>query len=196
MTRPLPRQALLDAVHRYASHHGVSDLSLRELAQAVGTSHRMLLYHFGSREQLLVALVEANEALQRRSVAEALAPGDVPATDILGRIWDRLAHPDMGPSERLFFELYGQALQGRPGTTALLDGIVTSWIDPATEMFQSLGLSPDDARAEARLNLAVVRGLLLDLLATGDRTGVDRAMELFLSRAPTSPIPPFSDSGH
>jgi AcrR family transcriptional regulator len=189
MTRSDPRQLLLDAVVTYASHHGVSDLSLRELARAVGTSHRMLLYHFGSKHDLLVAIVEANEKAQRASAAEILATADATPADVLRRLWSRLADPAMWPSERLFFELYGQALQGRPGTTALLDGIVTSWIEPAAELLRRRGVDPADARAQARLNLAVVRGLLLDLLATGDGDGATRAMELFLGRNAGPPAP-------
>ena len=180
------RQALLDAVIRYASDHGVSDLSLRQLAAAVGTSHRMLIYHFGSKEELLVAIVEANENAQKMLVAEILAGGKSAPHEVLRLVWDRLADEAMGPSERLFFELYGQALQGRPGTRALLDGIVSSWIEPAAEILRAGGVSPAEALSQARLNLAVVRGLLLDLLATGDRDGVTDAMKLFLRQSAAS----------
>jgi hypothetical protein len=41
------------------------------------------------------------------------------------------------------------------------------------------GVPADVVRAHARLGLAVTRGLLLDLLATGDRAGVDAALEVF-----------------
>jgi AcrR family transcriptional regulator len=44
---------------------GIADLSLRELAAAIGTSHRRLLYHFGSREGLLVAIARAVEEAER-----------------------------------------------------------------------------------------------------------------------------------
>jgi hypothetical protein len=37
------------------------------------------------------------------------------------------------------------------------------------------------ARARARLYLALIRGLLLDLLATGDRRGTAAALDAFLS---------------
>ena len=86
------------------------------------------------------------------------------------------------PFERLFFEIYGQALQGRPHAAPLLDGIVTSWLDPLTEFAVELGIPAEDARANARLWVAVARGLLLDLLATGDRRGVDQALEQFSSQ--------------
>jgi AcrR family transcriptional regulator len=186
---------LLDAVVAYASHHGISNLSLRELAAAIGTSHRMLIYHFGSREQLLVAVVEVNEAEQRAAVTEALADGDGTAHDVLRRAWDRWADPVMWPSERLFFELYGQALQGRPGTTSLLDSVVTSWIEAGSAALQSQGVAMTDAGDRARLNLAVVRGLLLDLLATGDGAGADRAMELYL-RQSVGALDPAAPSAH
>jgi AcrR family transcriptional regulator len=186
MTSSIARRKLLDAVVAYVSEHGVSDLSLRDLARAVGTSHRMLNYHFGSKEALLVAIVEASENAQKASAAEALAGGDSPPLEVLRRMWDRLADPAMWPSERLFFELYGQALQGRPGTTALLDGIVSSWIEPAAEVLRCHGVPRADALNHARLNLAVVRGLLLDLVATGDRAGVADAMELFLHQSAAS----------
>jgi hypothetical protein len=67
--------------------------------------------------------------------------------------------PALWANERLFFELYGQALQGRPGTMALLDGIIDAWLEPAATIFTRLGF--DDGEAAARLGIAVTRGLLL-----------------------------------
>ncbi len=180
MARPNPRQELLEAAVAHVSAHGVSDFSLRELARAIGTSHRMLIYHFGSKEELLVAIVEQNEKSQQDSMLEAFANGETSIADLLRGAWRRLADPSMWPSERLFYELYGQALQGRNGTTSLLDGIVSSWIEPAAELMGGLGVSTAHAKAQARLNLAVVRGLLLDLLATGDVEGTHDAMEHYV----------------
>jgi hypothetical protein len=97
------------------------------------------------------------------------------------RFWQRLADPALWPAERLFFELYGQALQDRPGTAPFLDGIVESWVTPMTALVTRFGGSSDTAAADARLGVAVTRGLLLDLLATGDRAAVDAAMERFLA---------------
>jgi AcrR family transcriptional regulator len=177
-----PRQRLLDAVIAHVQQTGISDLSLRELAAAVGTSHRMLIYHFGSREGLLVEVVRAVEAAQRSFMAEladrtALTPGDA-----IRAMWQRVADPKLWPNERLFFELYGQALQARPGTVGLLDDIVEAWIDPAAEYAVQHGAEPATARADARLGVAVIRGLLLDLLATGDRTAVDAALERYIAQ--------------
>jgi hypothetical protein len=102
---------------------------------------------------------------------------DVEPDELVRRMWRRLSDPKMWPNERLFFEVYGQALQDRPYTAELLDGIVDSWLEPAAAIGESMGLSRETAVASARLGIAVTRGLLLDLLATGDRAGVDAAME-------------------
>jgi hypothetical protein len=67
----------------------------------------------------------------------------------------------------------------------VLAQVVESWLEPSTELFARLGFSDADARAEARLSLAVARGLLLDLLATGDREAVDSAVERYIRRYDT-----------
>jgi AcrR family transcriptional regulator len=174
------QQRLLAAAMDYLAANGVSDVSLRRLAAGIGTSHRMLIYHFGSKEGLLVELIQAVERQQREALRDLQLDPAASLADIGREFWRRLADPALWPSERLFFEVYGQALQGRPGTTALLDGIVEMWLGPLTELFVRHGMSPETARASARLGVAVSRGLLLDLLATGDRAGVDAAMERFL----------------
>lgn len=61
MTSERPRERLLEAAIHYVMSRGVSDLSLREIAAAIGTSHRMLIYHFGSKEGLFVAIIRAVE---------------------------------------------------------------------------------------------------------------------------------------
>jgi hypothetical protein len=85
-------------------------------------------------------------------------------------------------SEWLFFEVYGQALQARAHTADLLDDVVTSWLEPITAMRRAQGLSAGAARAQARLDLAVTRGLLLDLLATGDRAATNAAMKQYAAQ--------------
>ncbi len=172
------RERLLAAAVRHALAAGIADLSLRQLAAAIGTSHRMLLYHFGSREGLLVAVTQAVEEQQR---AALLGAGTGPQDP--RRSWERLSDPKLWPQERLFFELYAYALRGRPGTEGFLDGIVESWVGPVAAALVEAGADERTARADARLAVAVVRGLLLDLLATGDRAGVTEAFERYLRYA-------------
>ena len=179
------RERLLDAAVRHALDAGIADLSLRQLAAAIGTSHRMLLYHFGSREGLLVAVTQAVEEQQRAALLDSgVGPQNA------RRSWERLSDPKLWPQERLFFELYAYALRGRPGTEGFLDGIVESWVAPVTAALVEAGADERTARADARLAVAVVRGLLLDLLATGDRAGVTEAYERFLQHVSATGAPP------
>ena len=175
MTASQPRERLLAAAVEQARRGGIADLSLRELAAAIGTSHRMLLYHFGSREGLLVAIARAVEDGERATLLD----WGVTREDAR-RFWARISDPAMWPAERLFFELYVQALFGRLGDDQFLDSTVEGWIAPLAAAIVQAGGNEATARADARLGLAVVRGLLLDLLATGDRDGVTEAYERFL----------------
>ena len=180
MERKDPRARLLDGAIDYVAAHGLGDLSLRRLAEALGTSHRMLIHHFSSKEGLWVEIVRTVEQRQREALAQvvpdaAQAPGDAMRT-----WWRHISAPALWPNERLFFEVYGQALQGRPHTTDLLEGIVDDWVEPAAAISIEQGVPPAVARAHARLGVAVTRGLLLDLLATGKRDEVDAAMDAFI----------------
>jgi NAD(P)H-dependent FMN reductase/AcrR family transcriptional regulator len=176
-----PRQRLLDAAVAHVAEHGVEGLTLRGLATAIGTSHRMLIYHFGSKQGLLVEVVRAVEAQQRDLLASFRVDPALSPAEVGRRMWAHLADPALWPSERLFFETYGQALQGRPHTATFLDEVVDAWLEPAAALRRAQGVPSGDAPALGRLDLAVTRGLLLDLLATGDRAGVDAALEQYLA---------------
>ena len=176
-----PRDRLLERAADYVAAHGVSDLSLRALAESIGSSHRMLHYHFGSKEGLLIEVIRLVEQRQRAALADLeLRPG-MTAAEITRAFWKRLSSPKLARNERLFFEIYGQALQGRPGTTELLDGIVDSWMAPVVELLDKMGFPSEAAAAQARLGVAVTRGLLLDLLATGNRRACNAAMEQYIA---------------
>ncbi|OBJ62090.1 TetR/AcrR family transcriptional regulator [Mycobacterium sp. 1423905.2] len=159
------RQQLLDAVVKEYAERGIGDRSLRHLAAAVGVSHRMLLHHFGSRDQLLVAIVDEVERRQRALLPELPAE---PAAAVEA-MWADLRRPELRPFERLFFECYARGVQGEQPFVRMLPGAVEAWLVAAG--------TEDPARA--RLGLAVMRGLLLDLVATEDRAGVDAAAQAF-----------------
>ena len=167
---------IADAV-ALAARGGISHLSLRRLAGELGTSHRMLIYHFGSRDGITAEIVRVVEEQQRAALQDLLADDDLPPLEQARRFWDHVvaAAGSFGP---LFFELTGQALQGRPHTVLLLDGLVNTWLEPLAALYERLGISAEQAPVHARLRLAAARGLLLDLLVTGDRAGVDAANEL------------------
>src|SRR5215204_7075255 len=106
--RAMRRQDILDAIIQEVRRGGIGDRSLRDLAGEVGTSHRMLLHHFGSREGLLTAVVERVEARQ-----VALAASFATRTDaLLMGMWAHLIDPALRPAERLFFESYARGANG------------------------------------------------------------------------------------
>ena len=149
----------------------------------------MLLYHFGSKDGLLLAVVREVEARTQRRLQDLGedVPGESDA--VIRRMWAYLADPALGDFERLFFALYGRALQGDGSIRALLDDDVSHWLDANVALTAPWGVPADVARTHARLGLAVTRGLLLDLLATGDRAGVEAALELFARGTPSRSEP-------
>ena len=171
----------LDAVVAHFTAEGLADQSLRRIAEAVGSSHRMLLYHFGSKDGLLLAVVLEVEARTQDRLA-ALGEDTLQTEALIRRMWTYVADPALADFERLFFALYGRALQGDESIRPLLDEDVTHWLDANVALSIPLGVPADVARTHARLGLAVTRGLLLDLLATGDRTGVEAALDVFAER--------------
>lgn len=171
------REALLDRCLEVLHAKGFRDLSLRGIAAGAGTSHRMLIYHFGSREGLLAAVVGRIEAEQREALlALTSTGGDLQAAS--RAFWQRLADPSLAPAERLFFEIYVQALHGPAWTPSFRAAVIDAWEGPLIDLFSRI-VEPSQARAATRLGLAVTRGLLLDLLLTGDRAVVDEAIDLF-----------------
>ncbi len=181
-TAPSARDRLLDAVIQHFTTEGLADQSLRRIAEAIGSSHRMLLYHFGSKDGLLLEVVREVEARTQVRLA-AFGEDAIGRTDeLIRRMWAYLADPALGDFERLFFALYGRALQGDESIRPLLHDDIEHWLDTNVTLSTPLGVPEDVARTHARLGLAVTRGLLLDLLATGDRAGVEAALEVFARR--------------
>ena len=179
--QPVARERLLASVVEHFTTEGLGDQSLRRIAEAVGSSHRMLLYHFGSRDGLLLAVAQEVERRTRIQV-EVLSHDATASTDEhIRRVWDYVADPALARFERLFFALYGRALQGDDALRPLLEGDVAGWLDTNVALASAGGVDAPAAtvRLHARLGLAVVRGLLLDLLATGEREEVGAALELF-----------------
>lgn len=165
------RRQLLDALIDDVAANGIGGRSLRDLAAAAGTSHRMLIHHFGSRDELLLSIVEE---VERRQAATLVDLPDDPA-DAVAATWADLRRPELRPFERLFFECYARGAQGEEPFTRLISPAIDGWLDAATE---SSGGAVD--RARIRLVLAVTRGLLLDLVATDDEEGVDAAAAQFV----------------
>jgi AcrR family transcriptional regulator len=174
VTRPRPRDLLLDKAIGYYAAHGVGDTSLRTLAASIGTSQRMLHYHFGSREDLLAAVIESVVSEQIATLDRLFAEVDDPF-EAGRRNWEAAAATAQafGP---LFFELASHAMRGRPYAVRLGEVVVTAHVAAFRRAYASV---TDDAHAEvlARLTLAVGQGVLLQLLIDGDRPAADAAVD-------------------
>jgi AcrR family transcriptional regulator len=164
MARPVDphrRGATLAKAADYVLEHGLAGMSLRPLAKALGTSPRMLLYDFESKEQLIH---EVLAEIRRRE--ESLLEADVRTLD---DVWRWISAPEREPFLRLFFEIYVDSL-GREEAKPL----VRDWLD-----FLETEWRPRVDADIATLMIAAVRGLLLDRLATGDRKRTDAALARF-----------------
>jgi AcrR family transcriptional regulator len=183
----MERDRLLRLVAEHVLAHGVTSLTLRGLARSVGSNHRMLLYYFGSKEQLIG---EALQAVGRDAFPSfenawvALENGEGDLLGDLQHVWDQIADPANLAFLRLFFEVFGQASQ-QPGYAELL-GDIGSWQRPAVARFEREGLAPALARARATELIALWRGLQMTLIITADHAGVDavqaQALEAFCAR--------------
>ncbi len=170
------RRQLLDAAYRYVLDHGLADLSLRPLAAAIGSSPRVLLFLFGSKDglvQALLARARADERAVLDQVRRASVAGGPPAA--AEAIWAWLAAPEHRALLILWLEGYARALVERDGAWA---GFAARTVREWLGLLAELGLQDDNA--DRTLLLAVLRGCLLDLLATGDIDRTGAAVQRYL----------------
>jgi AcrR family transcriptional regulator len=182
------KQELLEAAYQHVLGTGLADMSLRPLARDIGSSPRVLLFLFGSKDGLVRALLtRAREEELRYLAGLRDERGGLAAT---GRdVWAWLANPAHRSLLALWVEGYARSLLGEPGPWADFGrDTVRDWLDLLTGQGgggeageDSKGGSEQAAEAERTLLLAVLRGALLDLLATGDTERVTRAVERHLS---------------
>ncbi len=174
--RKRPEQ-LRNAILEYVLQHGLTGLSLRPLAKAVGSSPRVLLYYFGSKEKMVVELLAE---LRRRQMA---VYSDVPVTsfaEACQTIWKHMSTSASLPTFRLFFEAYGMALRQRRLYKAFLHSTIEDWLRAIAEPLQQEGYDRRQARAFATVLLAGLRGFMLDYCTTRDRKRLDHAASLWL----------------
>jgi AcrR family transcriptional regulator len=171
--QPHIKERLLDACADHALAHGLPD-RLEPLATATGTSARMLIYHFGTRDALLRAVLGHARQRQLDTFGDLLrVRPDEPYTATLNRAWTSITGPDGRPYLRMFGQLRESAEQRL--WPDFRRAATTDWLGPLEDGLRSIG-RPD----LATLVLAVIRGLLMDLDATGDTTRTDRAFRDFL----------------
>src|SRR5213075_2222651 len=172
------RDRLLQDCLSYFLRHGVANLSLRPLAAAVGTSARMLSHYFGSKEALIAEVMEQVQQRLQNSFRELLESQRTKTrSGLLQEFWDVLSHRTNQPSLRLLFEVQMLALQNPKRYRRYLSRTSSSW-----RRLIERALPAKDKSATATLYNAVIDGLLLELLATGDVRRISRALHLFADR--------------
>jgi AcrR family transcriptional regulator len=171
------REDLLQAATDYVFEHGLHELSLRPLAAALGVSHRTLLYHFGTKETLFSEILKEARTRERNLVvarAEEFGP-DFTFVEIMWSVFERsvkhLAY------FRVYYEIHGLALREPERYASFLDGSVTEWLAIAIALLERDGIPRDRAERISTFVWAASRGLLLDLLATGDEDRVRAGFE-------------------
>lgn len=175
---------LLERAYAYLLEHGLTGLSLRPLAQAIGSSPRVLLFLFGSKEGLVQALLARARTAQLDllgQIAPDGSPGDFSA--VVRGVWRWLAARQHRQLLGLWLETYARSLVEPKGPCAdFARRTVEDWL-------QLLAVrQPSSLRrgtTEPALALAVLRGALLDLLATGDEERTTAVVEAYLSRIPS-----------
>jgi AcrR family transcriptional regulator len=170
---PQRREQLEDAVIDYVLTHGIADLSLRPVAEALGVSTYSLVYHFGSKEGLIAAVTARIESREREMTAAWLAEDPVTITPaaIMRRYWDEWCLPDeLAPYHRLFYEVYALSLQHPQRFPGFLEGGARPWLPFIRDLALRSGAPQSEANLVASLMASTVLGALLVLLATHDKT--------------------------
>ncbi|MCX4580900.1 TetR/AcrR family transcriptional regulator [Streptomyces sp. NBC_01571] len=172
-TDPAKRRDLLEQVRTYMIHNGVADLSLRPLARALGTSDRMLLYYFGTKERMIA---EALTVYERRPLLRAqslLDPGGSPL-DAAGlrrfmeETWQEFSNPDLRATLPLYLEVMAAGLLHPERYGPVMRDVLSGWTGLLTSVLRDLGMAEARAGTEATLLVDASFGLLLAPLTDGD----------------------------
>jgi AcrR family transcriptional regulator len=168
---------LLDLAYRYALQHGLADMSLRPLAAAIGSSPRVLLYLFGSKDGLVRALLTRARADELALLRETKAAGLAEATE---HLWSWLSAEPHRPLLALWAEGYARSVVDPHGPWAdFARATVEDWLEVLAATQPPRIRATSRGAAQRTLALAVLRGALLDLLATGDTQRTGAAVRAF-----------------
>jgi AcrR family transcriptional regulator len=186
-TKPPPsaRQTeLLERAYAYSLTHGLADLSLRPLATAIGSSPRVLLFLFGSKDGLIRALLARARADELDLLHQLDSRYDEPpGLEVVGReLWTWLAAEERRPLMKLWVEAYGRSLVAPDGPWAdFASSTVDDWLDLLATAQPAGERGSDRGQARRTGVLAMLRGALLDLLATGDLDRTTEAVNGYLA---------------
>ena len=166
---------LLESLIAYLVRHGVADLSLRPMAAAVGTSARLLIFHFESKERLLLEVLDEMQARLQRSLEDLLRESGAAARSApLRRFWDWALKEGNFAQLRVLYQLHILAAQDHKTYGRFLKRNSLNWL----ELIQA-GLKPSQrSSALATLIVAVFDGLFIEVMSTGDRRRPSAAIRI------------------
>jgi AcrR family transcriptional regulator len=173
-------EELLNAILGYLVKHGVTELSLRPLAKAIGSSPRVLLYYFGSKENLIVEAVKNLRERQRAGIARLRQACHLRPSDACRAIWKQMSAPESEAAFELSLETYVLALRHPDLFGDFLSSSTEIWLEFLADSLTQRGASRTEARAYATAVIAGFRGFMLDYCAAHDRKRVDHAVEMWL----------------
>lgn len=166
--RTLDRDALLDAMADHVLEHGLSSVSLRPLAASAGTSDRMLIYHFGSKDELLGTLVDHLAARMTAGLEAALPQRSYTSTrELIVDVVTLLRSPPFAPYGRVWLDIVAAAGAGVPSHRDAGFRVIEGYLDWVAARIPK--------GKEAGLALALVEGTLV-LDAVGQSAAADAAI--------------------
>lgn len=173
------RLELLELAREYVLDQGVSNLTLRPVADAMGVTIATVIRQFGSKDALLRAIVEDINTELALELQAGSEPDVRSAEDLLWTLWREWSHDPRRRREfAVCFELYGLAIATPQSYGWFLDSVVAKWLDIIEVQLAQVPVATSEKRKVATLILALFRGLHLDLIATGDVDRVDATFEL------------------
>ncbi|WP_020659348.1 TetR/AcrR family transcriptional regulator [Amycolatopsis benzoatilytica] len=175
------RAELLRQVVDYCATHGIADLSLAPMGEALGTSKRMLLYYFGSRDNLIAEAIAAS----RPDVTELFRDVEDEATlsAAAHRLWRAITRGRQQRPIRILFQVLALAPTQPDRYAAVAGEAISAMIDPLVPVYRKLGYPEADAAARASLLISGLRGLCLDRMVTGDDERLDTAAAALIAAA-------------
>jgi AcrR family transcriptional regulator len=154
------REELAEAATDYALEHGLIGLSLRPLAQALGTSDRMLLYHFDDKDDLVATILRRTVSRSAQSLRELPTPRDVRSAVL--ELWRAVTTGPQERCQRLYVEAAALGLFGREPYATTVRETNAEWVSAVSGHFERAGLSRAAARQATVLVDAAFMGLQLD----------------------------------
>lgn len=183
------RRELLEGAYAHVAAQGTAEVALRPLAAAIGSSPRVLLYLFGSKDGLVRELLARAREDECRVLADA-ASEDADLATVLERLWAWLVAAEHRATSALWLDAYARSLTDESGPWAgFADRTVADWLAMLSTAQPADRRDSSSALAERTLALTVLRGALLDLLATGDAVRTSAAVRLHVAGVRAAAMP-------